>query len=247
MSRTKKRKIIRPILKSVRIQIEANHLLYTHTQPAEVIDAFPLGALNVHPSMLPKYRGAAPIQHCLMNGDKETGVTVQRVDPRKFDAGAILSQETAAVEPHDTFLTLSERLAEQGAGQLQQVLEQMQANSLLEREQTNEGVTFAPKIKPQNRVISFGDMTASEIYNKWRGLVAHGGIAAEYQGKSLKLHELTANPEVPTNTQPGEFFSQGGLLFAACKNGSVVQLESVQLEGKKRVSGTDFANGHVKK
>lgn len=165
--------------------------------PRALIEAFPLGAINIHPSLLPIYRGASPIQHSLMHGDADTGVSVIRVDPRRFDSGAILSQSTCQIAPNETYAPLCRRLAHQGAEQLVSVLADLQHLGEVPGERAQAGAAGqarAPKITDKQRRVRFQSQSARHVLDKQRALEANGGLFTLFKGKRLRLLSVAQAP-----------------------------------------------------
>jgi len=221
--------------------------------PAEIIRAFPkFGAVNVHPSLLPKYRGAAPIQHAIMNQDAETGVTLQRLDPSKFDAGGILKQRKIPIGATDDFEDLISRLGEAGGDLLTDLVKSWNSGKFVEEMAQDESlVSRAPKIGPSDRLIKFNEMRRDDIYARHRALRHTGTLFAKMETcKRFLIHEMTPGPELNETRErvPGELFRGGknnSLLFLNCRDSKVLRLEKVQVENKKAVRGSDFVNGHL--
>jgi methionyl-tRNA formyltransferase len=149
-----------PGLKDVAVVVSFKHFL-----PASLIDKFPAAALNIHPSLLPKYRGAAPIQHALWNGDTQTGVSIIDLHPRQFDSGRIYLQETVDVPTGATYPQMFKVLAERGAEGLVRVLMNLEQHSVNSIPQDISQVSKAPKIRLEDARITF-DMTTEQIWRK---------------------------------------------------------------------------------
>ncbi|MDR0993319.1 MAG: methionyl-tRNA formyltransferase [Verrucomicrobiota bacterium] len=201
-----------------------------------------LGTLNVHPSMLPKYRGASPIQWALANGDAQTGVSVLYVTPR-MDAGDLLAQEAVAIDPADTYLSLAPRLAQKGAELLQGVLSVLHSGEKPTAIPQDESkVTFAHKLKKEDGRIVW-ESSADTIVNRWRGFHPWPGAYTTLpDGTLLKVHELKRE-EGQTDEPPGTVLrcDKGGLCVAA--GVGVVRLLSVQPEGGKVMTSDAFICG----
>jgi len=206
----------------------------------KLIDLAPLGAINIHPSLLPKYRGAAPIQWALINGEEATGVTILFVT-KEMDAGAIIRQKEVPVEPEDTAYTLAPRLAEEGAKLLLAAIDDFRNDCVQRIPQDDTQVVFAPKFKKEDGRITF-ERPAPEIANRIRGMNPWPGCFCEPQsGKRLRL--LFARVEQGTGL-PGEILdcnADGPLV--ACGEGAV-RLTEVQPAGKRPMQGGDYCNGH---
>jgi methionyl-tRNA formyltransferase len=195
--------------------------------------------LNVHPSMLPRWRGAAPIERTLMAGDAETGVTIFEIEAG-LDSGPIALAEREQVQPDDTAGTLSARLAKLGGALLVQALDRAEAGSLELVDQEEEGVTYADKIDPSERRLELL-RPAVEVERKVRALTPHvGSFLALTNGERLGVTSARAVDEpLPS----GELRSIGGRLLAGCSNGAL-ELFEVQPPGKRPMPVAAYLRGH---
>ena len=201
------------------------------------------GAINVHASLLPKYRGAAPIQWAIACGETRTGVTTMQLD-RGMDTGAILLQRDCAIEPSDTTATLEPRLALMGATLLIETLEGLAAGAMTPIAQDDGAATKAPLIKKADGLVGF-ERTAQEITQRLRGFSPWPGLQFLHQGRSVKILgasvlTLADTPPSPSGTVLG--ISRDGV-DVACASGSVLRLLKVKPESRSGVSAFDFANG----
>lgn len=201
----------------------------------------PRGAINVHASLLPKYRGAAPIQWALANGETLTGVTTMQLD-RGMDTGPILLQAECRVEPDDTASTLEPRLAKIGAALLMDTLLRLEADNLTPRPQDHGAATMAPIIKKADGLVDF-HRSATDIANRLRGFSPWPGVQFIHDGKTVKILAARA-ASGSSDARPGTIVqvSREGLVVASAQN-SLLRLERVQPESRGPVSGSDFANG----
>ncbi len=212
---------------------------YGRILPPWMIDLPPLGNLNLHASLLPKYRGAAPIQWAIARGETVTGVTTMRIDTG-LDTGDLLLQRELAIAADDTAETLAPRLAAIGADLMIDTLRGLEAGTIQPRAQDHAHATLAPILKKEDGRIDF-HRTATEIWNRLRGFQPWPGAYTTFRGKSL--HLWAARPvamDVPTAT----IRMEGHLPLAGCAPGTALELIEVQLEGKKRMAGRDFVNGY---
>lgn len=202
----------------------------------------PQGALNIHPSLLPKYRGAAPIQWAVANGETETGATVLYVT-EKMDAGDILVQEKVPIRDEDTAATLEPLLAELGATLLVRALEMIRANQVARRPQNENEVSFAPKLSKEDGRIDW-PQAAPVIRNRVRGFLPWPACFCEVpDGSGHFLKVLKAGVEDRSGI-PGTVLDWSGTgPLVACGEGALRLLE-VQPEGGKVMSGTAYVNGH---
>ena len=216
---------------------------YGQILPKKILDLPPFGCLNVHTSLLPKYRGAAPIQWALLNDETETGVTIMKMDVG-MDTGDILTQERTPISAEDTSETLHDRLAQIGGRLLVQTIHGHVADRIQPRPQPAEGVSYAPKIKKQDGLIDWSQ-PARTIWNRVRGLVP-------WPGAFTHLPPL-AHP-VLLKIWQAEVLQQAGrpgVILEADKNGIVVgcgkdalHILALQREGSRRLSAKEFLIGH---
>jgi methionyl-tRNA formyltransferase len=207
-----------------------------------VLECARLGAINVHASLLPKYRGAAPIQWAIASGETRTGVTTMQLD-RGMDTGPILLQEECAIEPEDTTPTLETRLSVLGATLLVETLAGLDQGTLAPRPQDESLATRAPLIKKGDGVVDFQG-TAPEFVNRLRGFSPWPGLQFAHEGRSVKLLSASASGSRSEVAPPGSVLgiSREGV-EVACGDGSVLTLVRVQPESRGPVSAFDFANG----
>jgi methionyl-tRNA formyltransferase len=202
-----------------------------------------LGCINLHGSLLPKYRGAAPIQWALANGDAVVGNTTMLLE-EGLDTGPILLQQTLAVGPDKTAIDLFEELAQAGAPLLVETLARLAAGTLKPQPQDHAAATLAPILTREDARMDFAAHTAAELYNRWRGFQPWPGASTTLDGKKLIVHRLhpIENAELTAAT-PGALRIVDGRLLVCCAAGSWLELIEVQLEGKKRMAAADFLRG----
>lgn len=213
---------------------------YGQIIPQAVIDIPQYGILNVHASLLPKYRGAAPVQWAVVNGETRTGVTIMRIDAG-LDTGDMLAKAETEIGPGENAVELARRLSVLGADLLVSTLADVEAGIAKFEKQDAALATHAPQLTKEQGRIDW-NRSADEIHNLVRGLQPWPGGYTEFRG--LKLHIWRTQPvasAVP-DIAPGAFLKLKPLTVA-CGGGSIELLE-VQLEGRKRMSGQEFANGH---
>lgn len=212
--------------------------------PEVVWNMPPLGTINVHGSLLPQYRGAAPINWAIINGETQTGVTTFRLK-HEIDTGDMLLQDTLAIGPHETAGELHDRMKDAGAALLVKTLHALQTNASIATPQQQEGISLkhAPKIFTETCRIEPAK-TCLEVHNLIRGLSPFPGAFYRLDGKMLKIFRSVPATDRPANTTPGSFFTDGkARLSLACADGWLDLLE-VQLEGKKRMLTADFLRGY---
>jgi len=210
---------------------------YGRILPRTVLDLPPLGCINVHASLLPRYRGAAPIQWALMRGEQVTGVTIMQMNER-MDEGDILLQRELRIAPQETAGELQERLAELGAEALLAALDAMYAGSLVPRPQNHEAATLAPMIKKDDGRINWS-RPAAELARQVRAFSPWPSAFTSLQGKLLKIHRARVLPD-STGTLPATVVVVGDTIQVATGSG-LLAIDELQLEGRKRLSAADFA------
>jgi methionyl-tRNA formyltransferase len=212
---------------------------YGRIIPAWMIELPPLGNLNVHASLLPKYRGAAPIQWAIAQGESISGVTTMRIDAG-LDTGDILLQKEVPITAEDTSVTLAPRLAGIGADLMVETLRGLQAGTIHPRPQDHTQASLAPILKKEDGRIDFA-RTATENWNRLRGFQPWPGAFTTFRGKNLHVWSARpANAEIP----PGALSTRGPSVLVGCAPPSALELLEVQVEGKKRMSAQDFVNGY---
>lgn len=212
---------------------------YGRIIPQWMIDLSPLGNLNLHASLLPRYRGAAPIQWAIARGETVSGVTSMRIDAG-LDTGDILLQKEISISPQDTAVTLAPRMAAVGADLMVETLRGLQGGTVRARPQDDIKATLAPILKKEDGQIDF-QRTAQEVLNRLRGFQPWPGAYASFRGKNL---QIWAAQSVERAVSPAEIVVENGQLIVGCGSGSALQLLEVQLEGKKRMPAVDFVHGH---
>ena len=212
---------------------------YGRIIPQWMIDLPPMGNINLHASLLPKYRGAAPIQWAIASGESMTGVTTMRIDAG-LDTGDILLQKEVTIEADDTALTLSPRMASVGADLMIDTLRGLQAGTLQPRPQDHANATLAPILKKDDGRIDFY-RSASDIYNRLRGFQPWPGAFTAFRKKNLNVWK--AKP-LPRAVAEGELLVEDDNLLVGCGQSSSLALIELQPEGKKRMSAHDFIQGY---
>ena len=207
--------------------------------PANVLDYPKYGCVNVHGSLLPAYRGAAPMQRAIIDGCAETGITTMFMDVG-LDTGDMLLKKSVAIDLHDTFETVHDKLGECGAELLLRTLALLKAGEITPEKQDDALATYAQKIEKEDCLLDFS-RTAKEVHDRIRGLSPIPlSFTHTSDGRLLKI--LSSEP-VEGKGRPGEVISlSGGRITVACGEGAVALL-SVLPEGKKRMSAADFING----
>ena len=209
--------------------------------PSSVLAIPPKRAINVHPSLLPKYRGAAPIQWAIANGDAMTGVTVQYV-AKKMDSGDILLQQEFEIDPDDTAETLEERLAEAGAELALRAIEEIETGSVHATPQDESHATYARKLIKDDGKIDW-TKPAREICNRVRGFHPWPGCHTVFSGTFLKVLKCSVESSSVVRLPSSVISSEGPGPLVGTGN-ACLRLIEVQPEGKKPMSGADFARGY---
>jgi methionyl-tRNA formyltransferase len=214
---------------------------YGQIIPQAIIDIPRFGIINVHASLLPKYRGAAPVQWAIANGETHTGVTTMQIDAG-LDTGDILLSAETEIGPSETAIELGARLAAMGADLLIRTLKGLEAGSIAARRQDPAEATYAPLLKKEDGRIDW-TFPAEAIHNRVRGFQPWPGAYTAFRGGALRIWR---SRPVAASCLAG--FAAGQLasltpLVVSCGSGALELIE-VQLEGRRRMSAADFANGH---
>lgn len=209
---------------------------YGQIIPQSIIDIAPRGIINVHASLLPKYRGAAPIQWAIANGETRTGVTTMRIDAG-LDTGDMLMKWETEIGAEENALELGTRLAIAGAELL---IETLRADPKPEP-QNNADATLAPILKKEDGLIDWG-WRADKIFNRARGFLPWPGVYTDFRGERFNLWKCRPGG-VQANRPGGLLYADGKKLYVGCGENTSLELIEVQLEGRKRVSASDFLNG----
>jgi methionyl-tRNA formyltransferase len=209
--------------------------------PPSVLAVPKIGSVNLHASLLPKYRGAAPIHHAVMNGEPQTGATVFFLD-HNVDTGACLSQVTTEIGPDETTGEVYTRLMHSGAELLTRTVEDIRMSRQVPIPQDDSLATAAPKLFPKDCEVSF-NRPAIEVHNHIRGLSPNPGAFTWLDGKRLKLQHSSVGPVVDVK-DAGLVVSLDDQFLVSCANSESVILHQVQLEGKKSIDGPSFLRGY---
>jgi len=212
---------------------------YGRIIPQWMLDFPPLGNINLHASLLPEYRGAAPIQWAIARGESITGVTTMKIDAG-LDTGDILLQQEIPIAPNDTAESLAPKLATIGADLMVTTLRGLQTGSIQPRPQDHSQATLAPILKKEDGLIDFS-RTASEILNRLRGFQPWPGAYSKFRGKSVQIYRAAAfDRELPS----ANLTAENDHLLVGCGAGTAIELLELQLEGKKRTTAADFIRGY---
>jgi methionyl-tRNA formyltransferase len=212
---------------------------YGRIIPRWMLDLPPLGNINLHASLLPKYRGAAPIQWAIARGETVTGVTTMKIDAG-LDTGDILLQQEIPIASNDTAETIASKLASVGADLTVTTLRGLQAGTIHPRLQIQAQATLAPILKKEDGLLDFS-RSATDILHQMRGFQPWPGVFTRFRGKNLQVWKASA---VERALPPAELKMEGDRLFIGCGQGTAIELLELQMEGKKRASAADFLRGY---
>jgi methionyl-tRNA formyltransferase len=213
---------------------------YGQIIPQNIIDLPRYGILNVHASLLPKYRGAAPIQWAIANGETETGVTIMQIDAG-LDTGDMLLKESLPIGRSETAPQLSARLSVVGAELLLEAIRRIEAGTVTREQQRNQDATHAPILKKEDGLVDW-HRPAQEIYNRWRGFNPWPGAYTLFRSQQLSITGMQlAERKLDA---PGRLYAEKHRLFAGCGSGTTLELLEIQLAGKKRMNAEAFLNGY---
>jgi methionyl-tRNA formyltransferase len=215
-------------------------IAYGQIIPARLLAIPKFGWINLHASLLPKYRGAAPINWAIVKGETRTGNTAMRIDAG-MDTGEILLQEEVAIGPEETAPELAARLAETGAPLMANTLRLLAAGTLRGRPQDSTAATLAPILHREDGQIDWA-RSAQEIHNRMRGFAPWPGAYTDFRGQICHLWGKPASKEKEQGA-PGTLLATSEGLRVVCGQGSVLELTSVKLEGRRQVSAVEFARG----
>lgn len=211
--------------------------------PAELLKLPRHGCVNLHASLLPRYRGAAPVQAAISNGERKTGVTVMQME-EELDAGPILLQEETSIGDEETAGELSARLAGIGAELLLEAIVRLEKGKLKPRKQSDESATYAPTLKRENGKINWA-LNASEIFNRLRAYTPWPGLFAYFRGRPVKI--LEARPvdwELAPSGSVGTYLGlRQGRMAVLCGDSTILGIETLQRPGRKAIRPSEFAQG----
>lgn len=211
---------------------------YGKILPKEILELPPFGCINVHASLLPKYRGAAPIQWAVLNGEKKTGVTTMFM-AEGLDTGDMLMKSEIQIRPDETAGELHDELSDLGADLIVKTLHALEEGTLVRIPQDDNLSSYASMLDKSLCNIDWSK-PAQQIHNQVRGLSPWPVAITRYQGKTLKIHKSKV---VAGTGEPGEWIP-GKEFIVCCGNNTALELVIVQAEGGKRMAGTDFLRGH---
>lgn len=220
---------------------------YGKILPTDVLNIPRYRVINTHPSSLPKYRGASPIQNAILNGEKKTSATIMNLT-EKVDAGDILMQEEIEIGEKETYLELSQRLSEISARLLMETIPLLTAGKIEPKKQNENEATFCQLIKKEDGKINWEEK-AKDIYNRFRAFCVWPGIFTYFEKDNrslrLKLNKVSLDENSKENNfENGKVFEENDVVKVKTGNGNII-LEEVQLEGKNKMKATDFVRGYA--
>jgi methionyl-tRNA formyltransferase len=215
-------------------------IAYGQIIPARLLGIPKRGWINLHASLLPKYRGAAPINWAIVNGETRTGLTTMRIDPG-MDTGEMLVQQELAIGADETAPELAARMAEAGAPLMVKTLRGLVDGTVTGRAQNHAAATLAPPLKREDGRIDW-TRPATEIYNRMRGFAPWPGAYTEFRGQTCQLRGKPVCDE-KAEVAAGTILAGRGTVRVVCGGGSLLELSHVKLEGRKEVTAAEFANG----
>jgi len=205
-----------------------------------------LGCINLHGSLLPKYRGAAPIQWAVAMGDRVTGNTTMLLE-EGLDTGPILLQQTLEIGPEQTAVDLFELLAKAGATLVVETLAALAAGTVHPQPQNHAGATYAPLLDREDGRMDFAARADHELFNRWRGFQPWPGAFTTLDGKKLIVHRMSLTSSSSPNAgsiEPGTIRIENDRFFVACAGNTWLEFNELQLEGKKRLLAAEFLRGN---
>ncbi len=212
---------------------------YGQILPKEILTLPKYGCINIHASLLPAYRGAAPINWAIIRGEMRTGITIMRMD-EGMDTGAVLMQEGIPIDPEDTAGSLSGKLSALGAGLIVKTLPLLESGTLKPAAQDDAGATLAPLLKKEDGLIDWS-LPAAEIHNRVRGLSPWPGAYTYLDGKMMKI---AAAETAPGSGEPGRLYAKDNSALDIGTGKELLRVKTIQPEGKKPMPAADFLRGH---
>jgi len=216
---------------------------YGRILPVDILDYPVYGCINVHSSLLPKYRGSAPIHWAILNGDSESGVTIMHM-AKAMDAGDIIAQAATPIDPNETVEALHDRLAQMGAQLLVEVVEQIKGGTATRTPQDESQVTYAPMLSRELSPLDW-TRTARQLHDQVRGLIPWPATTTDIiGGQPVKVFEVEET-DVKTAAAPGTIVAAGKQgIDVACGDGLLLRIKQLQAQGGKRMAADDYLRGH---
>ncbi|XP_055851369.1 methionyl-tRNA formyltransferase, mitochondrial [Episyrphus balteatus] len=223
---------------------------FGHLIPSNLIKAFPLGMINVHASLLPRWRGAAPIIYSIMKGDTKTGVSIMRIEPKRFDIGDIYAQKEIPIAPDVLMPELHTILAKEGAKLLNSTLEGYPESFKNSIPQNDKEATYAPKVLHTLTEVDWNLMTANEVYNLYRALYGYKPLSTRFKDLNIKLIDIRLGPKLNDchgSSGSIEIIRSEKCFRVRCKDCNSIDVFRVKVEGKRTMTAEEFSNGFLRK
>jgi len=216
---------------------------YGRILPVDILEYPAYGCINVHSSLLPKYRGSAPIHWAILNGDEQSGVTIMHM-AKAMDAGDIIAQAATPIDPNETVETLHDRLAQMGAKLLVEVVEQLKNGTATRTPQDESKVTYAPMLSRELSPLDW-TRTARQLHDQVRGLIPWPATTTDIiGGQPVKIFEVEETG-VAADATPGTIVAAGKQgIDVACGDGMLLRIKQLQAQGGKRMAAADYLRGH---
>jgi methionyl-tRNA formyltransferase len=216
-------------------------IAYGQIIPARLLSIPKLGWINLHASLLPKYRGAAPSNWAIANGETTSGLTTMRIDAG-MDTGDTLLQEKIKIAPDETAPRLTQKMSEAGAPLMAETLRGIARGTLIPQPQNHEAATYAPLLKKEDGRIDW-NRPAQEIYNRMRAFDPWPGAFTSFRAQACHLWAEPFSSRTLNGSPPGTILQEPGEILIACGHTTLLRLLSVKVQGRKQVSAVEFANG----
>ncbi|MBI4474123.1 MAG: methionyl-tRNA formyltransferase [Acidobacteria bacterium] len=214
---------------------------YGKILPKWLLDTPRYGCVNLHGSLLPKYRGAAPIQWAIANGESTTGVSTMKIE-EGVDTGPVYLRESTHIGSEETVLELSERLAAMGSELMLRTIDGVVDGTLTPQPQNHADATLAPILKKYHGCLDW-NLPAQEIHNRVRGFNPWPGTITKFRGTTCKILKTRAGMEAPAGAEPGMLVTGRRSLGVCCGDSNILEILEIQQENRKAISGYEFANG----
>ena len=211
--------------------------------PKDILELPKFGCVNIHASLLPRWRGASPMEHAIMSGDKNIGISYMEMS-QGLDEGPVYEMHECPLEQNDTLSSVEEKFIQLSEKKLVSFLDNLESGNIEHQAQDETKATFSPKIDKRLLQIDWQGNSSTEIIRKINALSSKYGVHTFLGGKRIKIHRAQ-NFESDINLDPGYISIKDDQLVVFCKDASAILIEQVQMEGKNKVSGKDFIAGYI--
>ena len=211
--------------------------------PKDILELPKFGCVNIHASLLPRWRGASPMEHAIMSGDKNIGISYMEMS-QGLDEGPVYEMHECPLEQNDTLSRVEEKFIQLSEKKLVSFLDNLESGTIKHQAQDETKATFSPKIDKRLLQIDWQGNSSTEIIRKINALSSKYGTHTFLGGKRIKIHRAQ-NFESDVNLDPGYISIKDDQLVVFCKDASAILIEQVQMEGKNKVSGKDFIAGYI--